>query len=344
MRGAIKLLLALNEGVGGIAALGADLALWFDTNQAYKSSGGGVVTPASILTVVRASKAWDFNSAGVLTEYANNALAYGYNPATLAPKGVGVWRQSTNLLLNVLLDGTSLSTQSVTVTAADHTLSFYGTGTVTLSGVSTAGPLVGTGANNRVSLTFTPTAGTLTLTVSGSVKFANLELGSIATSPIITAGSQVTRAADQISILTSAFTFSATAGTMASVGTAPTANGAHGNLVEAAASGSNRIAQYVGGTYLGMIVTAAGVSQAVLAPAITLDDTTFHKTASAWAANNFATSLNGAAVLTDTSGSIPTVDALWVGRQASVYLDGYIKRLAYYASRKTNAELQVLST
>ena len=30
--------------------------------------------------------------------------------------------------------------------------SFYGTGTVTLTGVSTDGPLVGTGANNRVNL------------------------------------------------------------------------------------------------------------------------------------------------------------------------------------------------
>lgn len=80
---------------------------------------------------------------------------------------------TTNLLLNA---GTSsgLSTQSVAVTAVEHTLSFFGTGTVTLSGASTAGPLVGTGANDRVSLVFTPAAGSLTLTVSGSVTFAGL--------------------------------------------------------------------------------------------------------------------------------------------------------------------------
>jgi len=77
---------------------------------------------------------------------------------------------------NKLLGTEALATQNVTVLAAQHVLSFYGTGTVTLSGVSTAGPLVGTGVGNRVSLTFTPTAGTLTLTVSGSVTQAQLEV------------------------------------------------------------------------------------------------------------------------------------------------------------------------
>ena len=82
---------------------------------------------------------------------------------------------------NLLLATDTLATQSLTVTAVAHTLAFTGTGTVTLSGASTAGPLVGTGAGNRVSLTFTPTAASLTLTVSGSVTLGQLELGSSAT-------------------------------------------------------------------------------------------------------------------------------------------------------------------
>jgi len=76
---------------------------------------------------------------------------------------------------NLLVGTDALATQSVTVIAAQCVLSFTGTGTVTLSGVSTAGPLIGTGAADRVSLTFTPTAGSLTLTVSGSVTLAQLE-------------------------------------------------------------------------------------------------------------------------------------------------------------------------
>jgi len=78
---------------------------------------------------------------------------------------------------NLLLATATMGTQNVTTANVEHTLHFTGTGTVTLTGTSTAGPLVGTGAGNRVSQTFTPTAGTLTLTVSGSVTASQLELG-----------------------------------------------------------------------------------------------------------------------------------------------------------------------
>ena len=80
---------------------------------------------------------------------------------------------------NLLSATTTLATQSRTVTAVSHTLSFKGTGTVTLSGASTAGPLVGTGDDDRVSLVFTPSAASLTLTVSGSVTDAQLEIGTL---------------------------------------------------------------------------------------------------------------------------------------------------------------------
>jgi hypothetical protein len=82
---------------------------------------------------------------------------------------------------NLLSQTDTMSTQSVTVTAAAHTLAFTGTGTVTLTGASIAGPLIGIGAGNRVSLTFTPSAGSLTMTVVGSVTLAQLELGSAVT-------------------------------------------------------------------------------------------------------------------------------------------------------------------
>lgn len=83
-------------------------------------------------------------------------------------------RKTLSARVNLLLATATMSTQNVTTVATSYKLSFTGTGTVTLSGTSTAGPLVGTGANDRVSLTFTPTAGTLTLTVSGSVTLADL--------------------------------------------------------------------------------------------------------------------------------------------------------------------------
>jgi hypothetical protein len=78
--------------------------------------------------------------------------------------------------VNLLEATETLSTQNVTVVPALYTLSFTNTGTVTLSGASTDGPLVGTGATDRVSLAFTPTAGSLTLTVSGTVTDADLRV------------------------------------------------------------------------------------------------------------------------------------------------------------------------
>ncbi|MCP4826222.1 MAG: hypothetical protein GY892_19230, partial [Shimia sp.] len=98
----------------------------------------------------------------------------------------------------------ALVTQSHTVTAVPHTLHFTGTGTVTLSGASTAGPLVGTGTGeqNRVSLTFTPSATSLTLTVSGTVTDAQLEVGSTPSSyiPNLAGSGTATRAAETLTV------------------------------------------------------------------------------------------------------------------------------------------------
>lgn len=347
---------SIREGVGGpIVALGADLALWFDTNQAYKSSGGGVVTPASILTVARASAGWYFDSAGVLQQAANNALRLDYNPVTLAPLGVLIEEQRTNLLLN----STTLSTQSVTVTAVAHTLSFYGTGTVTLTGVSTAGPLVGTGASQKVSLTFTPTAGTLTLTTSGTVSFANLEIGAFGTSPIITAGSQVTRAADDISILTSAFPYSATAGTVAAVfdfyNYVAGAGGSGGIVGIGGSSPRIRLdVRALASRPIGSQIYDGTTVGGSIGPNLSdLAVNTFHNAAFGWDAALAGTSYMTWNGLSSSQGSgnsaainLSGASPMRIGRRPDevVFLNGHIKRLAYYASRKTNAQLEALST
>lgn len=100
---------------------------------------------------------------------------------------------------NLLLNSDDLSTQSATVTSDPHTLSFFGSGSVTLSGAHTA-TLSGTGENDRVSLSFTPTAGSLTLTVSGDVNYAQLEQEQFSTSYITSEGTKGTRAPDIVTM------------------------------------------------------------------------------------------------------------------------------------------------
>ncbi len=74
---------------------------------------------------------------------------------------------------NLLVNTATLSTQNVTTVAGSYTIQFTGAGSVTASGTYSGALTSGQ--------TFTCTAGTLTLTVSGSVTAAQLEAGSTAT-------------------------------------------------------------------------------------------------------------------------------------------------------------------
>jgi hypothetical protein len=123
-----------------------------------------------------------FARSGTKYRYGSDGILYSAVPNQPLITNDGYWIESgfTNLLANSL----NLSTQNVFVTGQAYTLSFYGTGTITLSGPSTAGPLVGTGGSNRAVLTFTPTTGMLVLTVTGSVTMASLVVG-VLPGPII---------------------------------------------------------------------------------------------------------------------------------------------------------------
>ena len=132
------------------------------------------MTPGTLdprITFTRASAATYIDATGTMQTAAINAPRWDYDPVSLQLRGLLLEDQRTNLLLN----SAALATQSVTVPASVQALSFYGTGTITLSGVF-VGTLVGAGPfPRRVSLIFTPTAGVLTLTVTGSVLNAQLE-------------------------------------------------------------------------------------------------------------------------------------------------------------------------
>jgi len=164
------------------------------TPTAYKANKLYSVVPSSgngDLTTTRATTATRVNSSGVIENVATGIPRIDY---TNTSPSILLEPQRTNRILN----SATVVTQTITTTAVANTLSFYGTGTITLSGTF-SGSLVGTGASNRVSLTFTPTAGNLVLTVSGSCTNGQLEIGSYATSYIPTTSSIVTRNLDDIS-------------------------------------------------------------------------------------------------------------------------------------------------
>jgi hypothetical protein len=320
------------------------------------AGASGVATQASPLIFVATTSSGTFTLAGSLTQVQMNrgsvataylattaaqrfGVAVDYDPVSPFPaRGLLVETAATNLLVNNL----ALSTQSVTVTAVAHTLSFWGTGTVTLSGVSTAGPLVGTGVNNRVSLTFTPTAGSLTLTVSGTVTRGQLETGTAASSPVPTFSVTATRAADNISSLLSAIPTLGTEYSLYARFSMPIINNNQYIFVVSDGSGSNfatlkaldtgKLTVFVAGAAQATIVMGTTVANVVAAAAARIKQ------------NDFAVSQNSAAVAVDTLGNLPAITKLSFGGVIATAAIFRIEEVSIVPRGWTDVELPVKST
>jgi len=296
------------------------------------------------ITFTRSTTATFTGSNGLIQTAAIDAPRFDYNPTTLASLGLLIEEQRTNLLLNTSV----LGTQVVTVTAAAHTLSFYGTGTIVLSGAFT-GTVTGTGAYpTRTILTFTPIVGVLTVTVTGSVTSAQLEAGAFPTSYIPTVASQVTRAADVAVMTGTNFSswYNASAGTLY----------AEGKSVDSiAGTTARRYAEINDGTSNNFLsvefrnttqsrfnVSSSAVSQATITSGGAINQ--FSKLVGAYATNSFAFSANGSLGTPDTSGNIPVVTQLSIGNRADTAsggcINGHLRKVAYYPRRLANAELQ----
>ncbi|MEN9885536.1 MAG: hypothetical protein RL758_114 [Pseudomonadota bacterium] len=316
------------------------------STQGFATAGAPLGDPTldSRFTVIRAGEATRINRLGLIETVASNTPRFDYNPTTKSINGLLIEESRTNVLLNSLLNGNNLATQNVTVTATAYTLSFYGAGTVTMSGAF-SGSLVGLGAYpTRSTLTFTPTAGTLTLTVTGTVQFANLEAGLSATSFIPTAGAAVTRNVDSIVMSGSNFT--------------PWYNSAEGTLFAEWQQGTtdvvipvgitdgtvNNRLTIVGGTTIGGRITVAGVSTN---PAAVTGGVGVHRSAMALKSGDSAQYTNGVLNSAVTPSGVPTVNRMELGGQpatSSAYLNGWLRRVMYWPTRLTNTQLQQLTT
>jgi hypothetical protein len=297
------------------------------------------------VTFTRASTATYFNSVGTMQTAAVNAPRWDYNPSTLVLNGLLLEEQR----INVLLNSATLGTQSVTVTAQAYTLSFYGTGTITKSGAA-AGALVGTGAAQRVSQTFTPTAGSLTCTVTGTVTNAQLEAGAFPTSYIPTTAAAVTRAADQCGIPPANMGFYASPGGSWSAEFTPAialSGGTAARIIATPTTGgvtvlylnsSLQLSQYDG---VGVAPTANAL------PTITSTG----RAASTWTPGQASICLNGGAIassatLTTGYGAFASggIGFMTPSATSAENMTGYIRRVSYWPRVLTNAEMQSVTT
>jgi hypothetical protein len=160
----------------------------------------------------------------------------------------------------------------------------------------------------------------------------------------------VTRSADAASVNTLSPWYNATEGTLfTEVDHSNSSNFPVSAVLTDSSPSSNQILIYTTSTGTPgetFFVRTSGTIQANINGGSIVANNTPFKIAGAYKANDFAVSLNGAAVVTDTSGTIPVVDRLGLGssiNQNSLYLNGHIRRITYYPRRLSNAELQAIT-
>ena len=327
--------------------------------RAGQAAGGGVpagltldlsfMTPGTLpsgVVFTRASTATYFDAAGVMQTATTNTPRWDYDPVTHVLNGLLIEESR----INVLLNSATLNTQSVTVTAQQYYLSFTGTGTITKSGTA-SGALVGTGAGQRVSQTFTPTAGSLTLTVTGSVTNAQLEAGQFVTSYIPTTAAAVTRAQDSVSMPTSGWLTATTSGSLL---TEYIINGIRTGFPVIVrlddGTAANNISHLINSTPGRMYSssTVASVAGWALGNNSTYTANVVHKMATAWDVGVQRFNLNGIQPQSSVvaSATPPSLTNLHIGQDqaGSIFKSMYIRRVAYWPRALSAAELASVTT
>jgi hypothetical protein len=242
---------------------------------------------------------------------------------------------------------------NVVGTPTSRTITAVGNGwyriTITATATATAGGNCGIyAASANGTLSYAGVAGAEALYLYG----AQIEAGAFPTSYIPTVASQVTRTADQTSIVAPNFapwynqsegTFvveATTGGDVASAGYSVAAlNAASSSIVgfDIATSGDYRFR-----------VTDTSVNSAIIQVVAVMLTNTTYKTAGAYKASDFAATANGGAVVTDTTGTVPSsMVSLAIGSGSSatgaLSWNGHIRSIRYYPVRLSNAQLQALT-
>jgi len=296
------------------------------------------------LTFARAGTATYIDAAGAMQVAAADQPRFDHDPLTLTPLGILIEGARTNLFLQ---SGAPV-TRTVTVTAQPYALSFRGAGSITLSGAHAA-TLTGPGGAARVVRVFTPTAGSLTLTVAGDVRMVQLEAGNHPTSYIPTAAAPVTRAADSLQVALEAWWPGAAIGAiMAEFDCPPVAQSGmityfntstfqnSISLAKINATNNGPGTHITGAMFDGSIALSAPLDIGLTSGP--------HRAAMSWGGGTMQAVVNGVAG-PEVARRNPAPTKLWLGQRdgTAMHINGHLRRVAFYSRKVSEQRLKSIT-
>jgi hypothetical protein len=280
-------------------------------------------------------------SVGYASDLSGNWTSFSSNVARITNQGLLVEEARTNLFLN----SQAPVTQTVTVVSSSvYTVSVYGTASVVLSDATTQT------VTSAAAYTFTAGSTSLVCTVSGAggtFQNVQVELGSFATSPIVTTGASATRAADVVTVTSPPTLGSAFSLFVQGIPNAPTAygttqdimlmdDGSFSNYIEFKRSSSSGVCTLVGSGGTGFFFGSTALSPNVS-----------FKVAYSAAAGAQASYANGSANGTASAATLPAnlSTTFIIGSNGSgSFFNGIIQRVAEWPTIPLNSAQQAAIT
>jgi hypothetical protein len=180
---------------------------------------------------------------------------------------------------------------------------------------------------------------------------AQLEAGAFPTSYIPTTTTALTRSQDRAVINTLAPWYNSAAGTIyAEFAVTQPAAGSNQFLARSSDNSySNQIGDFINTTgFVGISTASGGVFDGLAATSVVVSANTITKAVGAYATNDLAAVKDGGTVATDPTATIPSgLTRFDLGSDHSGLNNikaGYLRRITYYPTRLSNAQLQTITT
>ena len=318
-------------------------AAWTKANTSVSRTAVGLDGSANGADIITATSG--SNSNIVNTSMASLALSTTYTKYVIAKAGTTpnlIFQKSDNGVLTLVRFNLSTGTVAANTTGGTASMTNLGDGKWLCALTYTTGATGGQDIATDYIDTYGAASGNTNLTIYHT----QLEVGAFATSIIPTTTAAVTRAVDTAVMTGANFSswFNAAQGTL--IAEAQTLGSAS---VRGVASINDGTANNKMDLRLraGVLSIASIAGTGVWNLSGVTSDNNVHKMALAYQSANNAATADGAVPSTSAQATIPTVNALDIGgldMSGSLKLNGYIRRLSYYNTRLSDAQLQSLTT